>query len=174
MYVWKKYFSPPGWLKLGLLWIKDSWPIVLGGFLWRSALGAPPRAKISEMCHFQLFLLLPFQRWPSITEILEFFDFLSWAVFWAEILIWEVHSQDMTQNLGNFWSANIFLDLQNFFGIFQNFSDFFSSNSEKNIIFRDHFSRKILLNDYHFWQFSLNPRYVRVYGKLQKLKKNEF
>ena len=26
---------------LGLLWIRDSWPIVLGGFLWRSALGAP-------------------------------------------------------------------------------------------------------------------------------------
>ena len=64
----KRYFSRPGWLKLGLLWIRDSWPIVLGGFTWRSALGAPPRAKISETCHFQLFLLLSFQRWPSITE----------------------------------------------------------------------------------------------------------
>ena len=61
MYVWKKYFSGPGWLKLGLLWIRDSCPIVLGGFLWRSALGAPPRAKISESvisssfcyCHFK-------------------------------------------------------------------------------------------------------------------------
>ena len=68
LYVWKKYFSQNGWLKLGLLWIRDLWPIVLGGFLWRSALGAPPRAKISETCHFQLFLLLPFQRWPLVTE----------------------------------------------------------------------------------------------------------
>ena len=39
------------------------------------------------------------------------------------------------------------LALQNFVGIFQKFLDFFSSNSEKNIIFQDHFSRKILLND---------------------------
>ena len=35
------------------------------------------------------------------------------------------------------------LALQNFVGIFQKFLDFFSSNSEKNIIFRGHFSRKI-------------------------------
>jgi len=55
-----------------------------------------------------------------------------------------------------------------------NFSEifrFFSSNSEKNIIFRTRFSRKILLNDYDFWQFSINPWYVRVYGKLRKLEK---
>merc|ERR1712115_415626 len=62
----------------------------------------------------------------------------------------------------------------NFVGIFQNFLDFFSSNSEKNIIFRSSFSRKILLNDYDFWQFSINPWYVRVYGKLRKLKKMSF
>ena len=52
-----------------------------------------------------------------------------------------------------------------------NFSEifrFFSSNSEKNIIFRSSFSQKILLNDYDFWQFSINPWYVRVYGKLRK------
>ena len=58
-----------------------------------------------------------------------------------------------------------------------NFSEifrFFSSNSEKNIIFRNRFSRKILLNDYDFWQFSINPWYVRVYGKLRKLKKVSF
>ena len=58
-----------------------------------------------------------------------------------------------------------------------NFSEifrFFSSNSEKNIIFRARFSRKILLNDYEFWQFSINPWYMRVYGKLRKLEKNEF
>ena len=58
-----------------------------------------------------------------------------------------------------------------------NFSEifrFFSSNSEKNIIFRARFSRKILLNDYDFWQFSINPWYMRVYGKLRKLEKNEF
>ena len=54
--------------RTALLWITDSWPIVLGGFMWRSALGAAPRAKTSETCHFQLFLLLTFQRWPSITE----------------------------------------------------------------------------------------------------------
>ena len=58
-----------------------------------------------------------------------------------------------------------------------NFSEifrFFFSNSEKNIIFRNRFSRKILLNDYDFWQFSINPWYMRVYGKLRKLEKNEF
>ena len=66
------------------------------------------------------------------------------------------------------------LAVQNFVGIFQKFLDFFSSNSEKNIIFRGRFSRKILLNDYEFWQFSINPWYMRVYGKLRKLEKNEF
>ena len=66
------------------------------------------------------------------------------------------------------------LAVQNFVGIFQKFLDFFSSNSEKNIIFRTRFSRKILLNDYDFWQFSINPWYMRVYGKLRKLEKNEF
>jgi len=66
------------------------------------------------------------------------------------------------------------LAVQNFVGIFQKFLDFFSSNSEKNIIFRARFSRKILLNDYDFWQFSINPWYMRVYGKLRKLEKNEF
>ena len=54
------------------------------------------------------------------------------------------------------------------------FLDFFYSNSEKNVIFRTRFSRKILLNDYDFWQFSINPWYMRVYGKLRKLEKNEF
>ena len=62
----KKYGTHPRWLKLGLLWIRDSWPIVIGGFKWRSDLGTPPRAKISETCHFHLFLLLPFQRWFQI------------------------------------------------------------------------------------------------------------
>ena len=66
------------------------------------------------------------------------------------------------------------LAVQNFVGIFQNFLDFLYSNSEKNIIFRTRFSRKILLNDYDFWQFSINPWYMRVYGKLRKLEKNEF
>jgi len=66
------------------------------------------------------------------------------------------------------------LAVQNFVGIFQKFLDFFSSNSEKNIIFRGRFSQKILLNDYDFWQFSINPWYMRVYGKLRKLEKNEF
>jgi hypothetical protein len=58
-----------------------------------------------------------------------------------------------------------------------NFSEifrFFSSNSERNIIFQDPFSRKILLNDYDFWQFSTHRWYMRVCGKLQKLEKNEF
>ena len=58
-----------------------------------------------------------------------------------------------------------------------NFSEIFSfffEISEKNIIFRARFSRKILLNDYDFWQFSINPWYMRVYGKLRKLEKNEF
>ena len=54
------------------------------------------------------------------------------------------------------------LALQNFVGIFQKFLDFFSSNSEKNIIFRE-----ILLHDYDFWQFSINPGYLGVYGKLR-------
>ena len=45
---------------------------------------------------------------------------------------------------------------------------------EKNIIFRGRFSRKILLNDYDFWQFSTHPWYMRVCGKLRKLEKNEF
>ena len=40
------------------------------------------------------------------------------------------------------------LAVQNFVGIFQKFLDFFYSNSEKNIIFRTRFSRKILLNDF--------------------------
>jgi len=66
------------------------------------------------------------------------------------------------------------LALQNFVGIFQKFLDFFSSNSEKNIIFWDHFSRKILLSDYDFWQFSTHPWYMRQCGKLRKLEKNEF
>ena len=47
--------------KLGLLWIRDSWPIVLGGFLWRSALGAPREPKLVKRvisssfcyCHFK-------------------------------------------------------------------------------------------------------------------------
>ena len=66
------------------------------------------------------------------------------------------------------------LAVQNFVGIFQKFLDFLYSNSEKNIIFRTRFSQKILLNDYDFWQFSINPWYVRVYGKLRKLKKMSF
>ena len=75
---------------------------------------------------------------------------------------------------GQFCDSKKNLTLQNFVGIFQKFLDFFSSNSEKNIIFRGRFSRKILLNDYDFWQFSINPWYMRVYGKLRKLEKNEF
>ena len=40
---------------------------------------------------------------------------------------------------------------------------------------RDHFKRKILLNaDHDFWHYSINPCYMRVYGKLRKLEKNEF
>ena len=39
---------------------------------------------------------------------------------------------------------------------------------------QDRFKRKVLLNDYDFWQFSINPWYMRVYGKLRKLEKNEF
>merc|ERR1711963_530188 len=57
-----------------------------------------------------------------------------------------------------------------------NFSEifrFFSSNSEENINFRSRFSRKFLLNDYDFWQYSINPWYIRVYGKLRKLKKKK-
>ena len=65
LYVWKKYCRHPRWLKLGLLWIRDSWPIVLGGLMWRSSLRAPPRAKISEMCHFQLFG----QFWAWLREV---------------------------------------------------------------------------------------------------------
>ena len=78
--------------------------------------------------------------------------------------------------LGNFVTPQKILAIHNFVGIFQKFLDFFSSNSEKNIIFRTRFSRKILfnLNDYDFWQFSINPWYMRVYGKLRKLEKNEF
>ena len=67
------------------------------------------------------------------------------------------------------------LAVQNFFGIFQKFLDFFYSNSEKNIIFRNRFSRKILLNDYDFWQFSTHPWYMRVVWKIAKtLKKMSF
>ena len=66
------------------------------------------------------------------------------------------------------------LAVQNFVGIFQKFLDFFYSNSEKNIIFRNRFSRKILLNDYDFWQFSTHPWYVRVCGKLQNQTEKEF
>merc|ERR1712177_177108 len=73
--------------------------------------------------------------------------------------------------LGSFVTPQKILAVQNFVGIFQKFLDFFSSNSEKNIIFRARFSRKILLNDYDFWQFSINPWYMRVYGKLRKLEK---
>ena len=80
----------------------------------------------------------------------------------------------MTKSLGNFVTPKKFLALQNFVGIFQKFQDFFSSNSEKNIIFRGRFSRKILLNDYDFWQFSINPWYVKVFGKLSNLKKMSF
>ena len=76
--------------------------------------------------------------------------------------------------MGNFVTPQKILAVQNFVGIFQKFLDFFSSNSEKNIIFRARFSRKILLNDYDFWQFSINPWYMRVYGKLRKLKKMSF
>jgi len=76
--------------------------------------------------------------------------------------------------LGNFVTPQKILAVQNFVGIFQKFLDFFSSNSEKNIIFRTRFSRKILLNDYDFWQFSTHPWYMRVCGKLRKLEKNEF
>ena len=75
----KKYCSHPKWLKLGLLRIRDSWPILLGGFTWRSALGAPPRAKNCERCHFQLFLLLAIFRHP----------YFAWALsneqFWINI-----------------------------------------------------------------------------------------
>ena len=76
--------------------------------------------------------------------------------------------------MGNFVTPQKNLAIQNFVGIFQNFLDFFSSNYEKNIIFRGRFSQKILLNDYDFWQFSINPWYMRVYGKLRKLEKMSF
>jgi len=44
--------------------------------------------------------------------------------------------------------------------------NFFLQKSEKNILFFAHFHSKILLKDYDFWQFSIDPGYVRVYGKL--------
>ena len=49
------------------------------------------------------------------------------------------------------------LGLQNYTGIFQNFLDFWRNNSEKIIIFRVRFKRRILPNNYDFWQFSINP-----------------
>ena len=42
----KKYFSHPRWLKRGLLWMTDLWPIVLVDFMWRTALGAPREPKL--------------------------------------------------------------------------------------------------------------------------------
>ena len=56
-----------------------------------------------------------------------------------------------------------------------NFVTFFGDICHKIAkIFWSRFSRKILQNDNDFWQFSINPWYVRVYGKLRKLEKNEF
>ena len=78
------------------------------------------------------------------------------------------------------WLLHMHIDSKKNFGppkFCWNFSEifrFFSSNSEKNIIFGDHFSRKILLIDYDFWQFSTHPWYMRVCGKLRKLKKMSF
>ena len=60
--------------------------------------------------------------------------------------------------MGNFVTPQKILAVQNFVGIFQKFLDFFSSNSEKNIIFRNRFSRKILLNDY-----DLSFRYIKAF-----------
>ena len=71
--------------------------------------------------------------------------------------------------MGNFVTPQKILALQNFVGIFQKFLDFFSSNSEKNIIFRSSFSQKILLNDHDFWHFSINPHIPRVHGKMLKI-----
>ena len=69
-------------------------------------------------------------------------------------------------------STKKFWPSKNFVGIFQKFLDFFLAILKKKIIFRGRFSRKILLNDYDFWQFSTHPWYMRVCGKIAKLKKN--
>ena len=57
--------------------------------------------------------------------------FLSWAVLWAEILILEVYSQDMTQNLGSFGTAKFFWASKNVLDFFSIFLIFYSSNFEK-------------------------------------------
>ena len=59
------------------------------------------------------------------------------------------------------------LDLQNFVRIFQKFLDFLSSNSDKKYYFR--FKRKLLLSNYDFGRFSINPHIPRVYGKFPKV-----
>ena len=104
----KKYCSHPKWLKLGLLRIRDSWPILLGGFTWRSALGAPPRAKNCERCHFQLFLLLAIFRHP----------YFVWALsneqFWINIkqdIKW-ISGQDQTFNGDEFKNIDEAIGIQ--------------------------------------------------------------
>ena len=75
---------------------------------------------------------------------------------------------------GQFWAPKKKFGPPKFCWNFSEIFRFFFEQFWKNIIFRGRFSRKILLNDYEFWQFSINPWYMRVYGKLRKLEKNEF
>ena len=114
------------------------------------------------------------QRWQTDTHFLEFFDFLSWAFFFGRNI--DLRGSFPTHDLkfGQFCDSTKSFGLPKFCWNFSEIFRFFFEQFWKNIIFRDHFSRKILLNDYDFWQFSTHPWYMRVCGKLRKLKKMSF
>ena len=64
----------------------------------------------------------------------------------------------------NIFKGNFFFK---FFGIFHDFLKDETSFSEKITLLYNRFHSQILLNDFLFWQFSIDPGYVGVYGKLR-------
>ena len=71
-------------------------------------------------------------------------------------------------NLYIFKRKNIFF---HFFCIFYDFLKNETSFSEKITLLYNHFHGQILLKDCDFWQFSIDPGYVGVYGKLRNHRK---
>ena len=112
----------------GTMYGANNWPIAVN-FRCKTWIGGAARAFSlqANMC-----FLIPVCVGSNVVFAKEHSTFFfSWAVLWAEILILEVHSQDMTQNLGSFGTAKFFWASKNVLDFFSIFLIFYSSNFEK-------------------------------------------
>ena len=82
--------------------------------------------------------------------------FYVWA-FLGKKLWFKLFFKKSHTNLGSFWSCHQFLAHFHYLGFLKKLLNLKTPFSEKNKKFRGRFLRKILLNDYEIWQFSINP-----------------